>query len=140
MVCYFDAFLFALASVEEMVDDARKAKLKSNSTFRFVKALRNINAHHSILASSQKDSKFERPFVRHLFNCVGGVQTSSGNLALNYERFREIFDAIETERPYEKHTLNAARAYLAALEVRPQPVFLEQVLHESLAEVEAIVA
>jgi hypothetical protein len=75
-----------------------------------------------------------------LFNSLGGVQTSSGNLAINYGRFRAIFDAIETERPGEKHTLDAARNYLATLEARPQPIFLEQVLHEALSEVQAIVA
>lgn len=140
MVCYFDAFLAALTSVEEMVDNSSKATLAGNDAFRFIKALRNITTHHSVLASSQQDSKFTRPFTRHLFNSVGNIQTSSGNLAINYARFREIFDAIEIKRPSEKHTIAAARRHLAALEAQPQPVFLEQVMHEALAIVEAVVA
>jgi len=140
MVCYFDAFLSALTSVEEMVDDASKAKLRGSDRFRFIKALRNISTHHSVLASSQLDSKFIRPFTRHIFNSVGDTQASSGNLAINYDRFRVMFDAIEAERPSEKHTIAVAKSHLSALEARPQPVFLEQIMHESLAEVEAIVA
>ncbi len=140
MICYFDSFLYALASIEEMVDDNAKAQLRSSDAFRFIKALRNISAHHCVLASSQQDSKFVRPFARHLSNNVGGIETSSGKLAINYDRFLEIFDKVEAEVRREKYTLDAARTYLTLLKSKNQPVFLEDVLHDSLLAVHAVVA
>jgi hypothetical protein len=140
MVCYFDAFLFALVSVEEMVDKATKARLKYVQIFRFFKALRNATMHHSILGAPLAGSKFERPFSRHITECVGGESEASAKLAIRYDVFRNIFDAIEVIRSQEKSTLDAAREYLWELESRPQPVFLEQVLLDGLRAVAEIIA
>lgn len=139
MASYFDAFLFALVSVEEMVTDATKVKLKTIEVFRFVKALRNISMHHSVLAAHAVGAKFVRPFVRHVTELVGAGSIGSAKLALNYTKFREIFDAIEIERPAEKTTLDIARAYLSKLEAGPQPVFIESVLAHAQSSVEAVV-
>ena len=140
MISYFDAFLFTLVSIEEIVDDSRKVALRANDTFRFVKALRNVTAHHSILASSQPDSKFVRPLRRELKVGVGISGIDEGKLSINFVRFREIFDAVQAERPGERHTLDAARKYLDHLETQPQPIYIEHVLHHVLSEVAQIVA
>src|SRR5712692_11385221 len=66
MVNYFDAFLFALTSIEEMIDQHSKKALRANQTFRFLKALRNITTHHSVLAAAVGNAKFPRPFSRDL--------------------------------------------------------------------------
>jgi len=140
MVCYFDAFLFALVSIEEMVDDTAKDHLRDVEVFRFVKALRNITMHHAVLGASLTGARFDRPFSRHISECVGGDPEISAKLAIRYDAFRSIFDAIEAERPGEKRTLNAARKYLSELEGRAQPVFLEPVLLDALRAVASIVA
>jgi hypothetical protein len=139
MVCYFDAFLFALVSVEEMIDDSAKARLRDIDVFRFVKALRNITMHHSVLAAPQPGAKFERPFFRHLWESIGGAPVASAKLGIRFDIFRGIFDAIEAERPTEKHTLNPARDYLLKLESRTQPIFLESVLFDALSAVKGFV-
>lgn len=139
MICYFDAFLFALVSVEEMIDDTAKSHLRGIDVFRFVKALRNITMHHSVLAAPQPGAKFERPFSRHISESIGGVSEAPAELAIRYDIFRGIFDAIETERPFEKKNLKAVRKYLSKLENRAQPVFLEPVLLDALNAVKVFV-
>ena len=140
MISYFDAFLFTLVSIEEIVDETKKAALRGNDTFRFVKALRNVTAHHSILASSQQDSKFVRPLRREIKAGLGISGIDEGRLSINFTRFREIFNAVQAERPGEIHTLEAARKYLDHLETQPQPIYIAQVLQHALSEVAQIVA
>ncbi len=49
-ITYADSFLAMLVSVEEFVSSAtRKALLKSN-LYRFIKQLRNITVHRTVLA------------------------------------------------------------------------------------------
>lgn len=140
MVANFDAFLFFLTSTEEMVGTPQRAVLQAEEAFRFMKALRNITTHHSILAASQSDAKFFRPFIRHLDECIGPTQSSSGRLVLVPDRLRAIFDAIECEVPREKKTLDLARHHLASLEVRGTTLYIEDVMREALASVQFAVA
>jgi hypothetical protein len=70
MVCYFDTFLFSLVSVEEMIDESDRNRLLKIDVFRFVKALRNITMHHSVLAAPQPGAKFERPKEKVTLNAA----------------------------------------------------------------------
>lgn len=139
MVCYFDAFLFALVSVEEMIDESDRDRLREIDVFRFVKALRNITMHHSVLAAPQPGAKFKRPFSRYIPESIGGASEVSAKLAIRYDIFRGIFGTIEAERPNERATLNAARFYLSKLECQAQPIFLESVLLDALAAIKPFV-
>ncbi|MES3010799.1 MAG: hypothetical protein V4738_08450 [Pseudomonadota bacterium] len=136
MSAYFDAFLFAYAGIEEMSSDAEKAKLKAISVNRFFKALRNIAAHHSILAVSLPGSKFDRPFFREVRTSVGGPQNDSSRLFLRLDSFREILDAVEKERPRQKSNIAVARIYIEELELRAGRVCLEDIMDDALAAVE----
>ena len=62
MVYFFDASLFAIISIEGLLADDDKEVLRNQKVFRFLKALRNINTHPSVLAASLFSSKFERSF------------------------------------------------------------------------------
>jgi hypothetical protein len=139
MVCYFDAFLFAVVSVEEMINESDRDRLRGIEVFRFVKALRNITVHHSILTAPQPGAKFERPFSRYIPESIGGAPEDSAKLAIRYNIFRDIFDAIEAERPKEKQMLKTARCYLSKLECQAQPIFIETVLRDALIAVKAFV-
>ncbi|HOD62389.1 MAG TPA: hypothetical protein PKG96_09865 [Bacilli bacterium] len=139
MVCYLDAFLSSLVSIEEMVNKCDQKRLRKIDLFRFIKALRNIAVHHCVFAAPQPEAKFERPFFRHLSDSIGGEQESSSKLAIKYDVLREIFKSIEAERKNEKETLEAAQRYLSKLESRPQPVYIDLVLHDALNEVKAFV-
>lgn len=139
MVCYFDAFLFSFVSVEEMINESNRNRLLERDVFRFVKALRNITMHHSVLAAPQPGAKFERPFSRYIPEIIGGASEGSAELAMRYEILRDIFDSIVIERPREKKTIDAARCYLSKLERQVQPIFLESVLLEALAVVKTFV-
>jgi len=141
MVCYFDAFLFALISVEEMVSDAAKDHLRANSEFRFLKALRNISSHHSVLGAALSDSKFPRPFLRVISVSAGGAPNDSSRLKFRFDVLRSIFDAVEAECPQESRTLSVARAFLQELEDRKvQEVFLEDLMTRGLEAVREILA
>jgi hypothetical protein len=137
MVCYFDSFLFSIVSVEEMVDATTKETLRNIDVFRFVKALRNITGHHSVLAGQQSGTKFIRPFNRHIVD--GDDRHASSNLAISYDNFRTIFNAVEAEWPREKPTLDVARSFLSKIEAGPQPVYIERVLRDALDAVAAVV-
>lgn len=139
MVSYFDAFLFALTSVEEMLDVSNKKALHNIDAFAFIKTLRDVTVHHSVLAAPQPGAKFIRPFNRHVKDLVGG-QSSSSRLAISYDQFRNIFNMLELERPFEKVKYERARKYLAQLEAYPQPVFLSQVLDAALEGVRSFIA
>ena len=73
---------------------------------------------------------------------IGGAADyeDSAKLAIRYDIFRGIFDAIEAQRPNEKTTLDAARYYLSKLESQAQPTFLESVLLDALNAVKAFVS
>jgi hypothetical protein len=49
MAVYFDSYLFSLISVEDILP-AGKDEVRNVPEFAFLKALRNISAHHSVLA------------------------------------------------------------------------------------------
>jgi hypothetical protein len=140
MVGYFDAFLFALASVHDMASQLIRDKLATISTFRFFKALRNVTAHHSVLAATVTGSKFQRPFLRHVSVSVGGPPNDSSRLVFRLDVLRQILDAVENERPHEKRNLDIARGYINELEARRTHVFLEDVMSEALAAAKAVVA
>lgn len=117
MVSYFDSYLFALISIEEMVVQKLRLKLYNIPEFAFLKELRNINTHHSVLAAVTKSSKFSRPFSRHID--VGGPQGDSSELFFKSNVLRAIFDEIEKEHKEKNRSLkslNAARTALDLLE------------------------
>ena len=139
MVCYFDAFLFTLISVEEMVSACAKKQLLACNEFRFLKALRNISSHHSVLGAALTDSKFHRPFSRVISENIGGLQIASSRLKLRFDVLHTIFDAVQKERPSEANTLNIARTFLQELEKQKiQEVFLEELMKRGLEAVSAI--
>lgn len=135
MVCSFDAFLFSLVSVEEMVDEATKTELQAGSDFRFFKALRNITTHHSILAAPIA-GKFERPFSRVITD--GNIGEASSRLRLRFDVLRRIFDAVENERKNEAATLRVAREFVAELEAAGNRGFLEDIMEQALHSVKRV--
>ena len=139
MVGYFDAFLFSLATVWDMSDSSVRAKLESISSFRFFKALRNVAAHHSILAADVTGSKFPRPFSRevNVFS-VEGAPNDSSRLFFRLDVLRQILDAVELERPHEKKNIDIARDYISELETRGGRVYLEDIMAESIHAVDAV--
>ncbi|MGO9613127.1 MAG: hypothetical protein ACLPX5_08835 [Dissulfurispiraceae bacterium] len=141
MVCCFDAFLFALVSVEDMLKPDTRKRLNEDSFFKFIKALRNITAHHSILAAPIPGNKFQRPFSRIIHTSVGGDPNDSSRLVFRFDILRSIFDAIERERLQEAKTLGIARDCLSALEARGSgKVFLEDIMEQALAAARAVLA
>ncbi len=135
MICYSDAFLFALISVEEMVDAKTKNKLRGKPIFRFLKVLRNITTHQSILSITLSESKFPCPFVRHVKDSI----ESSARLCFKFELLRKIFDLIEIKHPKNKNSLNDARIFVNTLEGLGKPVFLENVFADGLNCVSAAI-
>jgi hypothetical protein len=116
MVSYFDSFLFTLITIEEMIVKNLRLRLRDIPEFAFLKELRNINTHHSVLAAVTKNSKFSRPFSRHID--IGGPQGDSSKLFFQVDSLRTIFDEIEKENKGKRNlkSLNAARKALDLLE------------------------
>ncbi|MBF0550409.1 MAG: hypothetical protein HQK60_07730 [Deltaproteobacteria bacterium] len=135
MIGYFDAFLFALASVWDMANKEEKDRLKAYRGFRFFKVLRNITVHHSILAAMIDENKFQRPFSRETTIVGGGPQSFSSRLFFRLDVLREILSAVEREHKKEKCNLDVAREYIAEIESRGLAhVYLEDIMSEALKE------
>ncbi len=132
MAGYFDAFLFALATVWDMSEPAIRANLEKSSVFRFIKALRNIAAHHSILAVGVLNNKFPRPFSREATVSAGGPPNDSSRLFFRLDILRQILDAVERERPHERRNIGVARSYIAELESRGGRIYLEDIMAEAI--------
>ena len=139
MIGYFDAFLFAVASAYDMASQPVRDKLAAISAFRFFRALRNVTAHHSVLAANIAGSKFPRPFSRHVSVSVGGPPNDSSRLVFRLDVLRQILDAVEKERTKEKKNLDIARDYINELEARPSYVYLEDIMSEALTAAKSVV-
>ncbi|MCH6485313.1 hypothetical protein MMG85_17310 [Pseudoxanthomonas sp. LH2527] len=138
LTAYFDSLLFCLVSVEEMVDESARKNLRSIKSFLFLKALRNITTHHSVLSGVK--GKFPRPVSRIVSVGVGCRPEFSEQFVLIPERLREIFDKILAERRGEKHTLQGAREYLDQLEASGTRIMLVDTVQSAIAEIEPHVA
>lgn len=139
MCAYFDAFLFALASVPDMASAEQSTKLRDIPVFRFFQALRNITTHHSILAAVVAGNKFPRPFSRDLRVSLGGPPDDQARLLLRLDVLLEILDAVEKSRPSEKYTIAAARTYIGALQATGTTYYLEQLMLDSLRAISDVV-
>jgi hypothetical protein len=137
MVCYLDAFLYTLVSIEEVVNKSIRDLLHQKDIFLFLKALRNTSAHHIVLGIGLKDSKFSHPISRDL--TVDESPYTFSELRLNFSELRQIFDTIEQTLPREKKTFDGARRYMAALESQNRDAdYIENFMLEGLREVKSV--
>ncbi len=140
MVGYFDAFLFALASVHDMAPQLVRNKLDDIGVFRFFKVLRNVTAHHSVLAATIAGNKFQRPFSRHMSISIGGSPNDSSRLVFRLDILHDILNAVEKEWPPEKKNLNVARDFINTLEARKSHVFLEEIMSEAVTAAKSVLS
>jgi len=134
MAMHFDAFLFCFVSIEEMVPAEIKVRLRSVGSFKFFKALRNITAHHSVIAGASPAAKFPRPVVRYIPDSLGASEMEPVEFKLKPDRLRIIFEEILNVRESEKWTIEAARSFLDDLEAAGRPIFIRQLMELAIAE------
>jgi hypothetical protein len=136
MVCYLDAFLYTLISIEEL-DRSIRDELHQKDAFLFLKALRNTNAHHIVLGVRLKDSKFSHPTSSEV--TIDESPYTFTGLRLEFDSLRQIFTAIEKERPEQKKTLDGARRFITLLESQNRNSdFIENFMREGLNEVKSV--
>lgn len=133
MVVHFDAFLFALVAVEEMLSAEQRKVLRASKPFAFVKALRNVTAHHSVLGVVLPGAKFGRPFYRRISTSLGGTPNDASRLILKPALLHEIFAAMEREPQSNRKLIALARTALAELERAAGEHDLEGILDDALA-------
>lgn len=136
LTVYFDSLLFCVISIEEMVEPGTRRELRSLNSFSFLKALRNITGHHSILSSSS--GKFDKPVSRVVSVGVGCTPEFSEQLVLRPEKMKAVLQALIAERPQERYTVEKARQHLAALQENGSDLFLVKIIEEAIAEVESV--
>jgi len=137
MVCYLDAFLFTLISIEELVSQSVRHTLHQKDAFLFLKALRNTNAHHIVLGIRLKDSKFSHPISPE--ETIDESPYTFTELRLEFDGLRQVFAAIEKQRPREKKTLDGARRFMELLESQNRHAdFIENFMREGLNEVASV--
>ncbi len=137
MICYLDAFLYTLISIEELVNQSVRNELHQKDAFLFLKALRNTNAHHIVLGARLKDSKFSHPVTPDI--TIDESPYTFTELRLEFDGLRQIFTAIEKQRPGEKRTLDGARRFMALLESQNRNTdVIENFMREGLDEVASI--
>lgn len=138
LTTYFDALLFCLVSIEEMIPADRRVALRSVDSFIFFKALRNIATHHSVLSGIK--GKFERPISRLVSVGVGSTPAFSEQFFLVPDKLEVIFDSVLQERPSERRTIEIARRYLSSLRQGERDIMIVDVVDEVISEVTPYVA
>jgi hypothetical protein len=135
LTTYFDALLFCLVSIEEMVPVDTRHRLRSLDSFLFFKALRNITTHHIVLSGAK--GKFERPIARVVSVGVGCTPEFSEQFYVIPEQLEAIFVAVSIERPRDRATIEGARRYLASVVAQgDKPIMLVAMVDGVLSEVE----
>ena len=138
LTTYFDALLFCLVSIEEMISADRKQALRSIDSFVFFKALRNIATHHSVLSGVK--GKFERPISRIVSVGIGCTVAFSEQFFLAPEKLEAIFDSVLQEWPGERRTIDIARRYLSSLKQRGRDIMLVDLVEAVISEIAPHVA
>ncbi len=131
MITYFDAFLFSYVSIEEMIDEKTKTRLNELDIFKFLKAARNITAHHSILAAPAQRGGFERPFSRIIND--GNTGTASARLRIRVDKFRQVFTLAAQKYPGGKVSFQNSEDYLQSIEAAgAENVFIDAIMLEGI--------
>ncbi|PKM04299.1 MAG: hypothetical protein CVV16_05440 [Gammaproteobacteria bacterium HGW-Gammaproteobacteria-6] len=130
LTTYFDAFLFCFVSIEEMVESPeKKTAIQAIPIFSFLKALRNIATHHSIL--SGVNGKFPRPIVRIV--SIGAPDNAV--FCVIPEKIEFIFSEILKIRPREKRTIDTARLFLDSRIAIGGDILLKELLFSAIESV-----
>jgi len=139
MIAYFDAFLFTLASIYDISDPKVREKLKRDVVFGFFLTLRNVTAHHSVLAFAAQGSKFPRPFSREVSTGNSNPPQDSSRLFFRFDVLELILDGVEKDYPPAKKNIAVARSHIENLKRRSGRVYLDDLVRESLETVRKIV-
>lgn len=131
MICFSDAFLFLLVSVEELTTEEARAALKLLPIFQFLKQMRNVTAHHSVLTGSNAANKYARPVSRHVFADGGG-----GRMSFYLPRIEVLLNLRASERPREKPSIDVALTFAQA-EFAAQ-VFIEDFFARAVEAVRSV--
>ncbi len=136
MVCSFDAFLYTLISIEEVVSETIRVTLRKSDAYLFLKALRNANAHHFVLVVEMKDSNFPNPTSHEL--TINESPYTFYKIRLLFDKLRQVFADIEKRRPREKNTFDGARRFMTTLESQnTDSDLIENLMREGLNEVKS---
>jgi hypothetical protein len=110
MISLFDAFLFVLISIEEMVSPSDKNRLHSSDVFKFFKAARNVTTHHSVLAAPNQSGGFVRPFSRNIREVDG---LGSAELRIDVAKLTAGFSVAAANFPRGANVFQAGITYLS---------------------------
>lgn len=134
LTVFFDSFLFCLVSIEEMVEDETRNRLRALDSFMFFKALRNITTHHSVLSGVK--GKFERPISRVVSIGYGCEGQFGAQFFLIPEKLEKIFGHILIERKGQKKTIEMARGHLSTLTAIGGTIMLVDVIEGVISDIE----
>lgn len=131
-ITYADVFLAMLVSIEELVPKAAYSALHAQDLYRFVKQLRNITVHKTVLGARRHKHK-SPPLVGRIYYEGGGA--SYVDPKINFSRIKTELSRIVRREPkaFQKH-VGASRSYVRELEKADKPaVVLTQLFEEALA-------
>jgi hypothetical protein len=140
MIAFFDAFLFSIVSIEDMVNNSLKSRLQTAEVFLFLKAARNVTTHHSVLAAPFQPNGFARPLPRRITEHAGGSSPYAyAKFAVSIRNFRKVFHQAAVRYPRGASHFLAGETYLNSLEARGVgEILLEDVMQEGLNVVAAV--
>lgn len=132
-ITFADGFLAMLVSVEEMVDDATRSAMLQSDLYHFVKQLRNITVHTTVLGA-RKHSHGAAPLVSRIID-VGGRRGDFVDPKIDIERIRRQLDRIIKNQPKKfRGHVAGTRKFLRDLRRRGNEyVILREVFEEALA-------
>lgn len=111
-ITFADLFLTTLISIEELVSQNTKSALEASDLYRFIKQLRNMTVHHTVLGARRHRNKV-KPLVHRIYN-MGGPHGNHVDPKLNFARIRGYFTRFQrTHRRHGQH-IPGARNFLNA--------------------------
>ena len=134
MIVYFDAFLFTIVSIEEMVERRERQKLQASDVFLFLKAARNVTTHHSVLAAPNQPKGFAHPLPRQITEHVGGAEPFAyARFVVSTDNFRAVFRHAAASYPQGRRNFELGECYLDLVDQRGKKEFyLEDVMQEGI--------
>ncbi len=134
MIVYFDAFLFTIVSIEEMVSTCERQELQVSNVFLFLKAARNVTTHHSVLAAPKQPNGFAYPLPRRITEAVGSAEPCAyARCAVSTDKFRAVFRQAAVSYPKGRPNFELGERYLDLIDRRgKQEVYLEDIMQEGI--------
>jgi hypothetical protein len=142
-IAYSDAFLMSIVSLEELIGPRKQGRLRASDLFRFLKAIRNITVHHTVISAPKHKHGGRATHVQDLgININEGISASTSVLPrIHIADLRRLLSRRLKQKNFpsrEKGNIVAARRYLSQRTRTGPEIYLKELFEEAIRLVSEI--